>query len=253
MNPVKRFLIVYAVVYIAGAIGLNMWLGPPGMDGAYLETFKDDQDRYIDVIKDDAYKRWSQNAELNPPDEVLERNIAFVTEYEAREAFQAQQRRRGLYTALFDVFNVGMLVVLLVRFARKPLLGLLDSGIEGVRKRIESAAQDRANAAESEAKAQKKLDGLDADQIRLETETRDRIENSRRGIEEAAEHVLALLAQETRDRIRQEELMARMQVKSELVDAAIAELEARYRKGHSAEEETALIEQFVQQVEQIDD
>lgn len=253
MNPVKRFLIVYAVLYIAGAIGLNVWLGPPGMDSAYLDSFKDDQDRYIDVTKDIAYKKWSQNAELNPPNEGLQSDIDFVAEYKGREAFQAQQRRRGLYSTIFDVFNVGMLIVLIVRFARKPVLNLLDSGIQGVREELESAEQERVNATQGKAQAQKKLDGLDEDQIRLETETKEHIDHSRREIEAAAEHVLELLAQETRDRIQQEELAARMRVKAELVDAAIGQLEARYRESHSAEEEAALIEQFVEQVEQSHD
>lgn len=251
MNPVKRFLIVYAVIYVVVAIGLNIALGPPGFSSGYLETNKADHDRYMDGVKRDAYKIWTERPELNPPDEALSALIAFIGEYEVREDFIKEQRRRSLYSVLFDCFNALMFIVLVVRFATKPIASAIDSMIEQVRTRIEKSERAQADAAQRKKNAEDKLAGVDGERERIFHETAERVEHDRAAIKESTALALTQLERELEDRKRTEELKARNMMKQELIDEAIEVLVARYKAERAADRESVLIQDFVRQLERM--
>lgn len=249
MTPaVKRFLIGYTLLYLVVAIALNVSMGPPGMSRMFLDAHKAEHDRYLETTKSDAYKLWKENAELNPPDEALLERIAFVREYEASSEFQDEQRRRGIYGALFDVFNALMLIALVGRFGAKPLLGLLDSMIAQVRSTIESAERAENEAAERLDRAQAGLAGLEGERTQLEAETSDRLSQELEKIAAQSEKSAALLQTETEDRKHHEELLAQRALKEALVEESMKVLVERYNATRSPEQESALIDQFVDQL-----
>ncbi len=249
MTPVKRFLIGYAAVYVAVAVILNVTLGPPGLSKEYLENYKDDHDRYIGITKNEGYKRLLQNPEAGAGDEALAEAAAFAAEYEARESFIAEDERRALYQILFDTFNVLMLIVLFVRFGRRPFVEFLDAGVEEVRKRIDEVEKARKEAQERRADAQRKVDVLGEEEAQLEAEAEIHMREMHRSSEESLSHSLALLQQETEDRIRQERLAAERAMKEELIEAAMTKFAERYKAEQSAEGEAALIDRFMKQLE----
>lgn len=249
MTSMKRFLIGYAAVYVAVAVILNVTLGPPGLSQEYLDNYKDDHDRYIGITKNERYKRLLQNPEAGEGDEALTEMAAFAAEYKARESFIAEDERRALYQILFDAFNVLMLIVLFVRFGRRPFVEFLDAGVEEVRKRIEQAEKARKEAQERRAGAQRKVDVLGKEEARLEAEAEILMREMQRSSEEGLSHSLALLQQETEDRIQQERLAAERAMKEELIEAAMAKFVERYKTQQSAEGEAALIDRFIKQLE----
>jgi F-type H+-transporting ATPase subunit b len=220
------------------------------MSKSYLKEYKADQDRYIETTKLDTYKRWSQRPELNPPDEDLTARIAFVSEYTARPEFVSEQRRRTAYGLLTDFFNVAMVIFLVVHFGRQPIKELIKDMIEGVSATMDRARGQHEEAAQHKADAQAKIDGLSAQKSEQDKLTDLRIEEMRREDANTVAQRLSNLNRETEDRRQHEETLARLELKRELVDQALDLAAERFRTQTDPEEHSALIDQFVQQMEE---
>ncbi len=246
----QRYMIAYLLAYLAVSSLLLVVLGPVGMSATYLEEYEADHDRYIKTTKLDTYKRWRQRPELNTPDDDLAARIAFVDEYTARPEFIGEQRRRATYAFLIDIFKVAMLILLVLHFGRKPFGELLHGMIENVRNKIGQAQEERDSAAQRKHEAQAKLDGLPAQQADIEAQTAERIKEMRREDALTVESRLANLKRETEDRQRYEEALARLELKRELVNQAIDMLAERFRQRTAQPGDAALIDQFVQQLEE---
>jgi len=173
----------------------------------------------------------------------------FVEEYESRPEFIAQERRIAIYQYFFEFLNVLAIVVLAVRFLRKPLLAFLDRQVAAIRGRIEKAASARREAEERKAAAEAKLEGLEAEKERVREQADELIELEAARIREATEHAIAQIVQETEERKHMELHHAAMQLKQELVTQAVDQLAERLKAevGHS--QQTALIEEFVRSLE----
>lgn len=249
--PAKWFLAGFFGLYAAVSLTLNALYGPPGMSRDYLEKYDAEHDRYLGITKDPAYRRHLQRPHLNPPDAVLERQIAFVKAYEARPEFVAEQIRRARYDRYFDVFKVVMVLLLIVRFGREPVLRLLDGWRDQVRKRIADSENEKREADARKDAARRQLESIDEVRARTREETEQRISAELAKVRENAAHALALLEAETADRLAQEELTARRALTAALVDEAIRVLTERYVAGRSAESEAVLIRRFAEQVEKM--
>lgn len=244
----KGFLLRFAAVYVVAGVAINLAFGPPTLSKNYLADHKADQDRYIETIKMVEYKRWSQRPKLNPPDEALAERIAFVQTYTASPEFIAEQRRRGTYGLIFDLFNVGMLVFLVAHFARTPVRGLLDGMIESVRATLDRARDQRTDAARRQTDAKARIDELPERRSEHNAQTTQRIEEMRREAALATGERLAVLNRETEDRRRYEEILARQELKRDMVDQAIAVLSERYRAQQGPEQDAELIDRFMHEL-----
>ncbi len=249
MGSVKAFLLSYVAIYMVVAIGMNITLGPPGMSREYLETYKSDHDHYIETTKRDDYKRWTERRELNPPSESLQASIDFVETYESRPEFQAEEARRHKYDILFDIFNMSMVVILITRFARKPLIGLLDGMIDQVRQTLKKAETARNEARRRKAEALSDVNRLDQVQAEYVAETEKRIEDMRRDSALTTGESMSALNRETEDRKLNEAAMARRALKEELVNAALASLVQHVQENPSTQREDELIDSFVRGLE----
>lgn len=248
MSQYKNFLIGYAVVYLVAAISLNVVLGPPGLSGAYLDEYKADHDRYLDITKDDAYKLWAEKPSLNTPEEAFASEIEFVTEYRNRAAFILEDTRRGRYDLAFALFNVTMVLVLVTRFGRKPMLNLIKSMIQDVRDRIGDAEKQRQVGEKRKNEALSKVDGLPDEHSKHEAATDRRIAREAEKVKESTAHGLAMLERETADRKHHEELLAEGEMKRALVDQALKVVAERYEANRSPETESALLDKFAAQL-----
>lgn len=254
MPAVKRFLILFVVVYLIIATSINILLGPPNMSKEYLAEYKADHNHYIESIKNPQYKIWKQRPHLVDFD--AERNIGlqdridFIAKYEGREAFQQEQSRRGTYDLIFDFFNTIMVIVLITRFARKPLAGIIDTMIDTIRTKFASAEEAQKSAGERLEAAQYKIKGLDQDFAGYEEFVKERIENIRRDSALFTGESVSLLNKETVNRKHFEEVKARQQIKQLLVEAAIEEVSITLQNTTSNERDNELIEQFMAGLEE---
>ena len=246
----QRYMIGYFLIYLTVSVSLLVSLGPVGMSKSYLGEFKSDHDRYLETIKLEAHKRWSQRPKLNPPDQDLAARIDFVEEYTARPQYMAEQKRRAIYGTLIDLFKFGMVIVLVSHFARKPVAELIANMIETVGAKMERTTNDLKDATQSRADAQTKLDGLPAQQEEIDEQTARRIDEMQREDRESTGRRLSNFNRETEDRKRNEEALARRELKREIVDQAVALLAERFRGQRTQTEGDTLIDQFVQQLEE---
>lgn len=249
MADVKRFLVLFVIAYLILSTSINVLLGPPGMSKGYLAEHKADHNYYLESIKNKQFKVWKQRPHLIDFDADentgLQARVDFVTEYITRDAFLKEQRRRNIYDLLFDFFNTAMVIVLITRFARKPLAGLIDGMIDAIKTRIGTAQEAKRQAEERLDVAEHKIKGLTGDLAGYEELVEERIEIIRRDSALFTGESLAVLNTETADRKRFEEVKARQQVKELLVDAAIEEVLADFLSSSSNDADEVLIERFM--------
>ncbi len=247
---VKSFLIAFAISYAVIGLGVNLTLGPPGLTRDYLDAHKADHDRYTTIIKSDTYKIWTERPEVNAPQEGdgLQERFDFVATYEAGSEFIAEQNRRNRYGTLMDVFNALMVLVLVGVLGAGPIKNLLDSMVDAVRERIETAEQNRSDAARRKKDAQRKLEGFDKERDEAHTLVQERIDDDSERIQGTTQHALELLERETEDRKRYEELLAAHQVKEALVETSIALLREQYIAERNTGQESASIDGFLSQL-----
>lgn len=248
MKSVKRFLLIFVAVYVVIGLGVNMLYGPPGFSNEFMEDYRDETDRYLEIVKSEEYKLWQENPDVNPPGPALEQQIAFVDDFEGNPDFRREMARRERYNAITDWFNVIMLTVLVVVLARGPVATFVSGMVAAERERIETIERKRSAAARRKSEAERKLEQLRDEQKRADASASNRIVEERAEIEQSTEDSLRQLRQEAEDRRRHEELLAQRRLKALVADEAIAILERRYREEHSTEQNDALIEQFLQEL-----
>lgn len=250
MAKIKRFLIIYVLVYIVIATGINMVYGPPSMSKEYLSEYKADHDRYLEAVKNSDYKLWAQRPELiETPDAKLQDRIAYVEEYEAREAFQEEAHRRHTYNLLFEFFNAGMVVVLIVGLAKGPVGSLVDGMIASIREKLDETEATLNVAEERLDAAQSKIAGLDEDLAGNAELVEERIENIRRDAALFTGQSLSRLNKEVENRKQHEEIKARHALKEIAVDAAIEQILEQFKSNGTDAHNEALIKQFVAELE----
>jgi len=249
MNETKRFLLAFLGVYLVIGIAIVWAFGPPGLSSAYEDQYGAHHERYLGIIKSSDYKLWQENAKLHPPSPQLEADIAFVEEYTGRPAFQAEQRRRDIYRLLFEFFNMTTVIVIAVRFGRKPFLDFVDKQVSQIREKIEHSAEVRKAARQARDEAQAKVDGLPQEKQAVTQETQNAIAERQAQIAQETEAQLAHIAQETEDRKHLEARRAALSVKQELVEQAIAAVRQQLERGLGPQEEANLIDEFVRGLE----
>ena len=250
MARVKRFLIIFSVGYIIVATGINMFYGPPGMSAEYLSEYKADHDRYLEATKNSDYKRWKQRPELNTAiNPKLQQRIDFVHEYEARETFQEEEHRLHFYNYLFEFFNSGMVIILVVGLAKGPVSGLVDGLIDSVREKLNETDATLSTSVERVDAAEHKVAGLDEDLAGNSELVEERIENIRRDAALFTGQSLSRLNKEVANRKINEENKARQELKQIAVDAAIAQVIENFKSNGSDGHKQALIQQFISELE----
>lgn len=248
MKSIKQFLIAFVAVYVVIGVAINMMYGPPGYSNEFMQEYREETDRYLDIIKSDEYKLWNENPDVNPPTPALQQQIEFVNVFTANPAFREEVERRDFYAGISDWFNVIMLTVLVVVLARGPIATFVRGMVQTERERIESIERLRSEAARRKSEAERKFEQLHVDRKRADETVAVRIAEDSAQIAESTEDALRQVRQEAEDRRRHEELLAQRRLKAIVADEALAILEQRYRKQQTPEQNEALIEQFLQEL-----
>jgi len=245
----KRFLLIFAIVYMAGAGMVNAFLGPPGMSSSFLEEYGQQYDLYLEIVKSTDYKLHQQNPTAHPADERLQERIAFVEEFELEDAYEAEMDRRAWYLFIIDVWNTAALVFLAGWFGAGPLLKFLDDQINEVRERIDEARQSRELSESELAKAKARLSDLERDKGEILEQGETLVKKTITDLDAGTELILEHMRQEIEDRKRLEEQRAKMQLKAELVNQALDMVEQRLREEAPNGREKALVDRFVDELE----
>ncbi|NIA15271.1 MAG: hypothetical protein GWP08_14470 [Nitrospiraceae bacterium] len=255
MSSSKRFLLILGIVSVMGWIGINYAFGPAGLSRAYLDEYRVKHDHYLSITKSVAFRLSEQRPHLHGPGtegapESLEDDIAFVAQYRANPAFVAEQNRLKWYNLLFDLFNAGLVVVLIVRFAKRPLLNLIDEKIAELRAKMDAIAEARKQAEERRQEARNQIDDLPNEERRVAQDMQERLAREMAELEEANQRSLDMMQQDLEDRKRKEEYVAHALVKEELVNASIARL-AELCRGRQSQAacQSELIDEFATELE----
>lgn len=256
MNPAKKFLLILATVAIVGCIAINVAFGPPTLSRPYLDQYKVDHDHYLKIIKSDPYKLHSERPTLHVPDDpnaITSQDLAFVETYLQGDDFKAENHRITIYDYLFDFFNAALVLVLIVRFAKKPIANFLDEQIASLREKMNRAKTERQTAETRRQDAETQIELIPHEQERIDDETKAQLTRDFAVMEEDSKKNIALLERERKDRINEEELAAEKAVKRELVDQAINRIVSRYTQktaaSTNADHQSNLIGQFVRDLE----
>jgi F0F1-type ATP synthase membrane subunit b/b' len=249
VNPTKRFFLIFFGVYLVVTVLWAAFMGPPGLTNEYLDEYKADHERYLQVIKSDAYKIHKERPNLHPAEGKLLRGVEFVKEYEAREGFHAEQKRISLFELVFSIVNAAMVVILAVRFGRKPLLGFLDEKIDDIRQKLDRSESARAKAAELRAAAEDNVARLDAQRQKVEQQAGEMIKDEKARLAEGTRLALEQLDEETEARKRAEERRAAMLVKEELVTQSVDQLAKELQTTLTPQDQDGLFDEFLGRLE----
>ncbi len=250
MSPVKRFLLIFLVVYCVGAgFGIFMW-GPPGVSAEYVKENRAAHEHYHETLSSAWYKHYQQSPEANPLNESQAANLAFVEEYAERPDFKAEEHRAHMFEMYFEFYNAIAFIVFAVGLAWKPALGLIDGAIAEHRERLDSAQAAREDAALLKREAEARVQDLPEETARINEQAQAAAKREQTEIEEATESVVAHLVSEIEGRKQLEARRAAMAARKEIVTKAVAAAEQGLRDSMTPEREHAFIEQFGEGLEE---
>jgi len=255
VNPdTKKFLKLYFGLAIIVWLAVSIFLGPPGLSSEYSSQYKADHDRYLNITKSVPYKRWAQRPELNAPGmegvpPTLEKDIAFVRDYTGRPEYQSETRRIFLYSLVMRFFTFILVIWIVWKLGKPPLLKLIDDKILELRGKIAAEENAREAAAQRKQAAQGKLERAKDEEHRIMTEAEERLDKEEAQLEYAHQQRLELMTRELEDRKHEEVHAAMMQVKAELVNHAIDELLKTYKEKADETLHAALIDGFTADLE----
>ncbi|MCL4217241.1 MAG: hypothetical protein KJ052_09600 [Candidatus Hydrogenedentes bacterium] len=261
MSPAKRFLLIFFIVYIGISFAWYSMYGPAGLTHEYLEAHFDRHEHYFEILHSDHFKEYLELRHLyrETPVEVyprtdndsLNNQIAFVEAYEQFPDYVAEQARIAKFHYFFEFFSAAGGILIALRFGRKPLLSFLDSQIALVQGRIERAATEQQGAAAAKSAAQAKVASLAHEKAEIAKQTDDLIKRTEADAQEAMEQLTAQIAQERAMREMAEHQRAAMQIKKELVEAAVRSVREQFKTDATENDHRLLVNDFVQAVDSL--
>lgn len=247
----KRFLLIYVVVYtVLAAAGLKLFRSPD-FSREYLQQHASDHERFMHLSQDPSFEPFAQRPHLFPADDLRHEQLAFVQAYRTRPEYRAERLRIESFSLYFHVLNGVMFLVLVVRAGYGPAVAYLDKRIEQTRSHFDQAAHSRTAAMHRLAEVEAETGTWPQKEQDLERHAEDVINASLVQIREEARLARIQLARETEDRKRAEIFRAAAQIKEELVSEAIRTLEARYSTEATERALRQNVEQFVRLLELI--
>jgi len=251
---IKKFLKVYFSVAIGVWAIFAFTLGPGDLSCSYRKEFKEDHDRYLQIVKSVPYKRYLQRPHLNQPGAEgmpadFASQLAFVEEYEGREEFQKERWRSNFYTEFFKYFNAFLVLWIVWHLGRKPIIRLIDNQIRELRDKIAAAKNAREVAEQRKRTAMEKLEHIVQDESRILSEAEERIARETAELEAQQQRRLQIMNQELEDRKAEVEHSIAMALKAELVNHAVEELLAMYKAANNAGLQSKLVDAFTADLE----
>jgi F0F1-type ATP synthase membrane subunit b/b' len=251
VKPALRYVLIVLAVYIAGTILGIAIFKTPDYSAEYKKKFGAEHARFVAIETSDAYKLWKQRPNLNPPSPVLEKQIAFVEEYEKTPELHAERARMAEYVFFFRILNTVIFCSLLVYALKGPALGFLDGKIAEIRTAFAEAEKARLEGQDKHAKAKAQIDTWSTKEEEVRRDNEAAIQRALAEIEEEARQARLQLEKATADRKEDELLRAEAAMKEEMVTEALDILEKRYRTEATVDQLRANVDQFAKLMERL--
>jgi F-type H+-transporting ATPase subunit b len=151
-------------------------------------------------------------------------------------------------TDTYKVMNFAVLAIALVFLLKKPLTQALNGRIEGIREQLaDLEAKKNATAAEL-ATYSEKLAKLEAEAQQIVDEYVKQGEAAKARILKEAEATAEKMEAQAKKNIEHEFLQAKEQMTREIVEGAMAKAEAMIRDAISADDQSKLVDEYLQKV-----
>jgi len=247
----KRFFILVTVAYAVGcALGLILFKSPQ-LSKTYLAGHAAEHERYLKIVKTDAYKAYEERPELHPLSGAAKEDAEFVEEYLSSPELEHEENRIWWFLQYFKVVNSAVFLLYLWGLAGPILLPMLDERVEGVRKRFAEVEQEIADAAKVKADAERKTADWEQVEAAIRKESEDAIAESMAKVKEEDESARKMLDKQLDDRKHAELLATAETIRLELVTAAIDRATEHYRTERLDEKLEINVNSFVKLLERM--
>jgi len=247
----KKFLLKLLGAYIVAAVTGILLFHSPGYSRQYLKEYGHEHERYHKTSKNEEYVKYIERPNLHHADDRMLADVAFMKEYQARPAFQAEKSRMFRYSMYFKALNSIVFLVLMWRGLHKTVTDFLDKSITEMRAGLIDAEKARKEAQQAKAAAQGKMDQWAPFQEQLNKNTDAAINTDLAAIRNELDAAKSQLAKETEDRKQAEVYRAARLLREELVTQAMTTLEQRYRTEATQERLTDDVGKFVRLMDRL--
>ena len=160
-------------------------------------------------------------------------------------AWAAETGQDQSWNFVLRVINYGIFLILLIYFARKPVVKGLRSRREKIKEELSQLEASREEAAKAKAEAAALLAKAEEDSMRLLVEYRHQAEAERARILEQAEQQIQHLHEQARLTIARETISAQSQLKNELALSALSTAEKILRHQITPKDQVRLNQEFL--------
>lgn len=247
----KRYFLLVTAAYVVGcAVGLKLFESPQ-LSKAYLAVHAAEHERYLKIIKGDAFKAYEERPELHPLAGSDKADVEFVEEYLSNPEFEHEEHRIWWYVEYFKVVNSAVFLLYLWGLVGSHLMGMLDARVDAVRKRFAEVEQEIADAARVKAEAEDKTAHWDEVESAIRKESEDAIAESMEKVKQEDECARRILEKQLEDRKHAELLATAETIRLELVTEAIHQTTEHYRTERLGEKLEINVNSFIKLLERM--
>ncbi len=150
---------------------------------------------------------------------------------------------------ILQIIYFTFLVVLLVKFLRKPIIDMVSSRQELIRKEVEEARLMKLEAEKKYKEFESKIKNLEAETKEILERTKSDAEMLKNKIIEAAKSTAVRIVKDAEDSSMAAFLDTRNEIRTELVEQAIVAAEKIIRERLSKDDHKRMINEYVGKVE----
>ncbi len=151
---------------------------------------------------------------------------------------------------IWHILNFSILVVVLVKFLKKPISDALTGRQQGIKSQFEELEAKRVEAERMYAEYEKKLSGMDVEAQRILKTFVEQGEAEKARIIEQAEESARRIKAQAELYVQQELSKATVQLQKEVSEMAVAMAEEIVRKNITEEDQHRLIAEYLEKVAQ---
>ncbi|MBX6422676.1 F0F1 ATP synthase subunit B [Thermosulfurimonas sp. F29] len=167
-------------------------------------------------------------------------------------AVHAGVTREQLTNFIWWLVNFLLLVAILYKFGKDPIVNMFRSRREAILNEYEDLMAKKREAEQRYAELQEKLKGLEAEAQRLLESFREQGEHEAQRIVEEARKNAERIKQQAELYIQQELARARAELQREVAELAVKMAEEILRKNITEEDQRRLFEEFVEKIETVE-
>jgi len=169
----------------------------------------------------------------------------------ATDAWAAEGKGGVSSEVLWQIVSFVLLIILLVRFVKKPLASFLAQRQAEIQNAMTQSTRKKEEAGELLAEWQKKIDSLNQEVKELHQRIRDEGEAERKKIVNRAQEESERIRQQARVIAEQELVKARAALKKEMVDLSVELAEKLLKDAMKPQDQERLIQEYIGKVRKL--